>query len=79
MTPQISFVFPHRPLEISTHLPGRDRAHGRRRNRDLGLLNRDIEKERKLKQEYSGAFLTFLLPLDVKDQWVHPVTNLWSP
>lgn len=57
MTPQSSCAFPPRPLVISTHLLGRHTVHGRRRNRDLGLLNEDVEKE---KGEVPGAFLTFL-------------------
>ena len=30
---------------ISTHLPGKDRAQGGRRKRDLGLSHGDVEKE----------------------------------
>lgn len=64
MTPQSSSAFPHRPLVISTHLLGRDRAHGWSRNRDLSLLNEDVVKE---KEEVAGGISHIPLPLDAKD------------
>lgn len=78
MTPQSSFAFPYKPLVISTHLPGKDRAQGGRRKRDLGLSHGDVEKEMEVETRVLEAVSHLFLPLDGKDLGVHSATHLWS-